>query len=186
MTLTDVSECKRMMDELKRMAATDELTGVLNRRQFQLVADQEMRRANRHPLNLSVLAFDLDRFKAINDTYGHLAGDAVLKAFAGLLQEELRDSDVVCRYGGEEFIALLINADATGAVDVAERIRERWAAVSTRYDQNEITTTVSIGVTEIGPDDSQITEAIRRADAAMYDAKNQGRNQVQVQTAQGD
>jgi len=178
MTLTDVSERKRMMDELQRVAATDDLTGVLNRRQFQLVADQEMRRSKRHPLNLSVLAFDLDRFKAINDTYGHPGGDEVLKAFASVLQHELRDSDVVCRYGGEEFIALLINANAQRALDVAERIRERWASTRVPYHNEVISTTVSIGVTEIQAMDDQISDGIRRADVALYDAKNSGRNRV--------
>ncbi|GGX56759.1 sensor domain-containing diguanylate cyclase [Saccharospirillum salsuginis] len=180
MTLTDVTERQRMMDELRLMAATDELTGVLNRRQFQLVADQEMRRSKRHPLNLSVLAFDLDRFKAINDTYGHPGGDEVLKAFASLLQQELRDSDVVCRYGGEEFIALLINATAQRALEVAERIRERWASTRVPYNDDAISTTVSIGVTEIQTTDDQISDGIRRADVALYEAKNSGRDRVKL------
>jgi len=168
----------RLEQQLKRLSDTDPLSGVGNRRHFMRVLEQETNRAQRLAQPLSLLVLDLDHFKRINDAYGHPVGDLVIRRFADLCTNGLRDIDVVARVGGEEFAILLIGTALGPALEVAERIRQQVesAAVSGSGDR-VVSFTVSIGVTELTADESGV-ELFGRADAALYAAKRSGRNRV--------
>jgi diguanylate cyclase (GGDEF)-like protein len=168
----------RTVHAYKLAATTDPLTSVLNRRGFFDTAAVLLSRSLRRRASVSVLAFDLDRFKSINDDYGHAMGDAVLQLFAKVLQQTLRASDVIGRLGGEEFIALL-PATLAEATIAAERVRTALAAQYIVQAGREITATVSIGVA-CGPPSTAIDVLIARADAALYHAKTSGRNRVET------
>ncbi len=170
---------KRLEEELRRQAHTDPLTGVANRRQFLDQAAKELTRQNRYGRPVSLLMLDVDRFKAVNDTYGHAAGDTVLARLAAVCREELRESDLVGRLGGEEFAVLLPETDAPGARDVAERLRLSIAACETPTAEGVIRFTVSIGVAAHRAEET-LQNTMARADAALYDAKRAGRDRVVV------
>jgi two-component system, sensor histidine kinase LadS len=156
------------------------LTGVLNRRSLIERLDAASLRARARGLPISLLFIDLDHFKQINDTWGHLAGDACLLAVIRPIQAELRQSDVIGRYGGEEFVVILSSADAPAAQAIAGRILQRVADLRVEGFGPPIRLTCSIGVAtsdELGVWGEQL---ISRADAAVYAAKNSGRNQVKV------
>ncbi|WP_193171063.1 sensor domain-containing diguanylate cyclase [Nisaea nitritireducens] len=179
--LRDVSWRIDLVDDLTEMARLDPLTGHLNRRSFMEIAVKECERANRHCMNLACLFFDLDRFKSLNDQYGHDAGDFILGEFAELTRNTLRSIDSFCRWGGEEFVALLPNTDLEGAIVAAERARRRIESQSfVLPDASTVKLTVSVGVTHaIGPG-IDITKQIKQADLALYEAKREGRNRVKV------
>lgn len=158
-------------------ATTDVLTDTYNRRFGMELLDKEISRCVRSDSILSIGIFDLDHFKKINDTYGHLAGDQVLIEFADLLKSLFRDYDIIFRYGGEEFVVVLPNTDEAEAIQIIERIREKIEQTVVRVDQNEIQVTVSVGVTEFQLDES-IDMLISRADCILYRAKSTGRNRV--------
>ena len=160
--------------ELERLATTDGLTGLLNHRAFQERLGQEFRRAGRYSTPLSLLILDVDKFKQFNDTFGHPAGDMVLKAVAEVLRVGARETDVVARYGGEEFVVILPLTDAAGAHIVAERIR---AAVETAA-WNRRPVTVSIGVCTAALHIGDPAALIACADGALYQSKAEGRNRV--------
>jgi two-component system cell cycle response regulator len=162
------------------MALTDVLTGVYNRRYALRHMDGLMRRVGDTGKALSVLICDLDRFKSVNDTHGHAAGDAVLKQFAQCCTQSMRNIDMVARYGGEEFVILLPDTDGENAVKAAERLCKRVAATAMDIPEapdGKLTVTVSIGVASTTAPMSG-EELIKRADAALYRAKQGGRNQV--------
>jgi diguanylate cyclase (GGDEF)-like protein len=165
-------------NRLVAMASTDPLTGALNRRSFADRALAELARARRYERPVSLLMIDADRFKAVNDTYGHAGGDAVLRALAGHLTLTLRPSDVFGRFGGEEFAVLLPETGLAAAEIVAERICAELAALPVSSNGQEIRFTVSIGVAEFEHEASDIKETLDRADAALYQAKAGGRNRV--------
>jgi len=169
-----------LMDESRRLAATDPLTGMHNRRALLEALRTEMALSHRYGASLSFCLMDVDHFKSINDVHGHAAGDQVLAAIGALLKRELRVPDVPARWGGEEFVVLLRQTDLGGARVVAERIRAAVEALSLSAPNGKpIPVTVSIGVTAYGAGDSE--EAfIDRADRAMYRAKNDGRNRVEA------
>ncbi|WP_338720203.1 GGDEF domain-containing protein [Devosia sp. XK-2] len=153
-------------------AHTDALTGVLNRRAlFERIGDNEI------VPDLAVIMFDLDHFKQINDRLGHAYGDFVLKRFADIMRAQLRDIDIVARLGGEEFCAILPGHDRAGARSVAERIREAFAETSITIGQTGQIATVSAGLATSGTNET-FSSVLRRADAALYKAKEAGRNQV--------
>jgi two-component system cell cycle response regulator len=172
-------------ERLKRIGLTDPLTGVNNRRFFDQRLTEEIARAIRSAAPLSCLLLDIDKFKQINDTYGHQTGDHVLINVAALIKKQMRGSDVLARYGGEEFVALLINASSEEAIEIAERVRRNIAAhkfaVSTK---REHPVTISIGVATLFENKSSTDaniladELINRADQALYTAKDTGRNRV--------
>jgi diguanylate cyclase (GGDEF)-like protein len=162
-------------ERIERMARTDTLTGLANRRVHDDEMDRAVSAARRHDEPLSVLMADLDKFKNVNDEYGHAAGDRVLKAFGKLLQESCRAEDVPLRFGGEEFLVIMPHTDADEARRMAERLREEWA--QTDVSGVDRPTTVSIGVAEWQRDEDQ-EELVRRADDALYAAKDDGRNCV--------
>ena len=165
--------------ETYELATTDSLTGVYNRRTFKELAEPQLSRSRRAQLPVSLLMLDLDHFKRINDTYGHLGGDDVLKAIAFLVRNLLRKEDLLARYGGEEFVVLLPGASETAAYSLAQRIREEVAAQPFDANGHLVRVTVSMGIASEGGDTLPSLEAmLGRADEALYKAKNEGRNQV--------
>ena len=144
------------------------------------VLDAELKRAKRARTSLSVVMFDLDYFKSVNDDYGHLCGDALLTAVGKRMQELLRNSDVKCRYGGEEFLILLPDTPIDGAVHVADVLRQEIGMLSVSWTGETVSTTASVGVAIAGPGELDAKALIGRADAALYRAKHLGRNRVCV------
>ena len=166
---------------LEKLAASDSLTELANRRNFFERVDAEVQRAHRygHPLTLQML--DLDHFKSINDQFGHAAGDEVLRRIAGVLRANLRHNDLAARIGGEEFALLLSECDATAATAFAERLREAVAAETFVLGGEPQRITISIGIAELAPERAERTALMAAADAALYRAKDEGRNRVCVE-----
>lgn len=164
--------------ELKEMAATDPLTGLYNRREYETLFRHEIERSRRLNSPLSVCIADLDHFKEVNDTYGHKAGDEVLRRTARLIRENVRTMDVVGRLGGEEFILLLPEAIRTDAIMVGNRILKALASTDIDVGAATVRITATIGVTQLLPDDHDLNAVIQRADAALYQGKESGRNCV--------
>lgn len=165
--------------ELEQLSITDSLTQVFNRRFFMERIRQEVKRVNRYGSSLSLLMIDIDHFKNVNDTYGHLAGDAVLAGVAGVIRQRLRETDILARYGGEEFVLIATPMEMNGACALAERIRSLVEAAAIDHNGQTIKVTVSIGVSSWQPalkDNAE--ELIRLADDALYGAKEEGRNRV--------
>jgi diguanylate cyclase (GGDEF)-like protein len=173
-------ENARLFNETQRLAITDGLTGLYNHRHFLELAQAEFERAFRYGHPLSLILFDIDHFKNVNDTYGHPIGDQVLIALARLCQEKLRDADPSGRYGGEEFVALVLEADAKTARRVAERLRREVEKLTISSPKGNLHITISIGVAEYNKDTLSLEALIARADQAMYVAKHKGRNRVCV------
>jgi diguanylate cyclase (GGDEF)-like protein len=172
-------ENARLQARTEEQARTDALTGLPNRRELERRLDEELKRAQRYRKALSVLLLDIDRFKKINDTYGHPAGDAVLKRFVQIIGKQVRDVDFAGRYGGEEFLFLLPETDGRGAKLVAERIRRAVAGAPFELpDGKEIAVTASIGIACFPACAATAAELVARADQALYLAKQTGRNRV--------
>jgi len=165
---------------LERLATTDALTGVWNRRHIMELAAAEVSRARRYHRPLSVLVFDLDHFKRVNDTYGHAAGDRALRAVVARARGALRTTDCLGRCGGEEFLVLLPETAPEEARVVAERVRTAIAAGPVDFDGHCFTVSASIGVAAWQDGEASVEQALRRADTALYDAKNAGRNRTAV------
>jgi diguanylate cyclase (GGDEF)-like protein len=163
-----------------QLATTDSLTGVANHRHFIEQLSLEMKRSRRSSASCALLMMDIDHFKAVNDTYGHEAGDAVLVQLTSGMRNALRDIDTFGRLGGEEFAAVLPGAGVTTAMQVAERLRSfvEGNAVATRA--GTIRVTISIGITLASGVDDNPDALLRRADSAMYQAKNEGRNCIRT------
>ena len=177
----DMSEQQAAEDELNRMATTDALTGLPNRRSFGIRAEEEIGRSRRYKRPLSLMMADIDFFKRINDEYGHAAGDRVLIKTAQVFTNALRSSgDFVARIGGEEFAVLLPECDSAGAELLAERLRIAIAAMEVDVDDGAIRTQCSFGVADWQPTEDTVDAALQRADAALYQAKSEGRNCVKV------
>lgn len=174
----DITERKQLEQKLKDLATIDDMTGLWNRRYFMHAGELEFERAQRYDEVFSVLMIDADRFKGVNDQYGHAGGDAVLINLARVMQARVRKVDVVGRLGGEEFAVLLPKTPAYEAGLLAERIREAIAQTPTAYDHQIIPLTVSIGVASYQAGDTHLDQAILRADKALYQAKSEGRNRV--------
>jgi diguanylate cyclase (GGDEF)-like protein/PAS domain S-box-containing protein len=165
----------RSNEELRHLAITDGLTGLCNRRHITGRLEQELGRAERYQTPLSIFLFDLDHFKRINDVHGHAVGDEVLVAVAGMLRHELRDVDLLGRYGGEEFLVVLPNVDHAAARAVAERLR--LAIRELRFGPPDLRVTLSGGVAQALAEEST-EHLVRRADMRLYSAKGAGRDQV--------
>lgn len=174
-----IGDLNRAEQQLREMASHDFLTNLLNRREAYRQIAEEMGRATRIGKSLAFILFDIDHFKRLNDTYGHNAGDMVLKQLAMKLMSALRDYDIACRYGGEEFLVVSPETDAEQALKLAERLRLTIAAASFSTDSEDLAVTISIGVGLLQQADT-IEKAIARADAALYQAKASGRNRVCV------
>jgi diguanylate cyclase (GGDEF)-like protein/PAS domain S-box-containing protein len=176
----DTTERKLREDELKRFASTDYLTGALNRRAFFEAAEAELRRWRRYRGDLSVVVLDADRFKLVNDTHGHAAGDEVLKHLAEVAGELARETDLVARFGGEEFVVLLPHTPLEGARVFGERLRAAVEARPARTSAGDLAVTVSVGVASMRDEDVDVAAMIDRADHALYAAKQNGRNRVEA------
>ena len=175
----------RLFEQTERLATTDGLTGLLNHRAFQARLDEHLAQAQRYGKKLSLILCDIDHFKNVNDTYGHPVGDVVLKGVARTLAREARTTDVVARYGGEEFAVVMPETDAAGALVIAERIRERIAALSFDTGQGPLAVTMSLGVATFPEVGARKAELIERADACLYEAKRGGRNRSVSAAARG-
>jgi diguanylate cyclase (GGDEF)-like protein len=172
-TVQDITERVTLEEELRRLANTDALTGIANRHHFNALLRQELDRSKRYRVPVSLIMFDIDHFKATNDTYGHETGDRVLVHLVTVVQPALRGSDIIARWGGEEFMVLAPHTDAKDALTLAERLR----AIVEQTPCGEIRTTISLGVASPSHDIS--AEAlVRCADEYLYRAKAAGRNQT--------
>ena len=161
----------------QELANTDPLTGLANRRYAMAEIDRAILMARKHATPLSLVVFDLDHFKSINDTYGHVAGDRVLVKVARLAQLLAPEGDLAARFGGEEFVILLLGADAHAACEFAEKLR--WTIESGSAVEEVPGVTASIGYASFEPSDTSLT-LFARADAALYEAKTAGRNQIRM------
>jgi diguanylate cyclase (GGDEF)-like protein len=167
-----------LVEESQLLSRVDPLTGLMNRRAFREQLSVEMLRAKRYNAPFCCMLFDIDHFKNINDKHGHATGDTVLIAMGELLRRTARQTDVTCRWGGEEFVSALQYCNLAGAVMAANRLREEIQRMKITNPAGEIVPiTASFGVAEFNPDDTLDT-LIDRADQAMYEAKTSGRNRV--------
>ena len=169
--------------QLQVLATTDPLTGALNRRHFVALAEKEFARAKRYNGVFSLIIFDVDDFKHVNDTYGHPAGDQVLIALTNICHAESRTSDVFARYGGEEFVFLLPEAGHEHAVNFGERLRNILSAARIKYSAHEIRLTVSMGIATYRTGVISLDNLLTEADDALYRAKREGKNRVAFQPA---
>ena len=181
------SDSQRLRDELSKvrlLSLTDEFTGLANRRAFIRNLQDEIGRSQRYGTHLSLALIDLDEFKAINDVYGHAAGDTVLRCYATHVLSILRHYDLVARYGGEEFAVLLPNTQSEGAVSAISKVKSRALEVRCEYDGNALELpTFSTGITVYSSGDTQ-DSLIARADRALYRAKRLGRNRIEVEVSE--
>jgi two-component system, cell cycle response regulator len=184
-TIRYAIERTRLLNEMRALARHDHLTGLLTRREMDRVLDEELIRSHRYGHAVALILLDLDHFKQVNDVHGHVAGDAALRWVASIVQQCVRDTDRAARYGGDELAILLPETDHVGATVLAERVRSRVAAggMQAPADANTpgatIPLTLSIGVAAMpGSTASTPSEFIARADAGLYQAKRNGRNQV--------
>jgi len=175
--LTGADAEAKYYEEIYRMTIVDGLTQIHNKRYLSEALERELIRARRHTRALSLIMFDIDHFKRINDQCGHLAGDYVLRELAEVIQERIRRDEVFARYGGEEFAIMLPESELSGAVTLAESLRERVAEHRFTFQNESIAVTVSMGCASVEPDDTA-TALVARADENLYKAKHSGRNRV--------
>ena len=175
-----VSEQQEELDRLQSAVGVDFLTEIPNRRALDDRTEEMMSRAERYGNTFSLIVFDIDHFKAINDMHGHSGGDRILRAVAHILNDHKRSSDFLARYGGEEFVLLLPETTLESAHRLAEKTRERVAASNFRFQKAKIRVTLSAGVGELHPGRDTAKMLFERVDAALYRAKQEGRNCVRV------
>lgn len=175
--ITDVTEETLLIGQLEMLATTDPLTGILNRRKFFDMAARDIEVANRYERSTAIIMFDLDHFKRVNDVYGHMAGDEVLRRTANVIRDELRAYDIFGRVGGEEFMVFTQSPGQIGLFNFANRLRRVLESQEIVFGSNIIKFTASFGISEIAPG-GDLNDAITRVDAALYRAKEEGRNRV--------
>ncbi|KIX15342.1 diguanylate cyclase [Dethiosulfatarculus sandiegensis] len=176
--LIDITSRKNLENKLRRRATTDFLTGASTRRHYINLVSREISRSLRSGSPLCLIIMDVDHFKLVNDTYGHAAGDNVLKHLCDLCRSQLRVSDSLGRIGGEEFGILLVDCPLKKALQVAERLKELIADSVLLYSGEPISCTASFGVAQLNPSTDNLELLMKRADAALYEAKGKGRNLV--------
>jgi diguanylate cyclase (GGDEF)-like protein len=176
---SEIEQRLKLEEALKELAATDPLTGLYNRREYEMLFEHEVDRVRRSNLSLSLCLIDLDHFKKVNDTYGHNVGDEVLRRTADLLRDNMRAMDILGRFGGEEFILLLPDTGIDLAVTICERLLKDLSATDIDIGDSKIRITATAGITQLLPSDNDINSIIRRADAALYKGKQGGRNRVE-------
>lgn len=176
-SVLDVTDFVVYEHKLAQMAKIDSLTGVYNRRYLDIRLSEEMERSRRHGNPLSIFLLDIDYFKVINDTHGHICGDYTLRNVSRLLQNAIRSSDILGRYGGEEFCCVLPETPFEQALVLAERCREQIASTQLSCTDQTVQLTVSIGVTSQNRGET-LEQMVKRADDALYEAKRTGRNRV--------
>lgn len=174
----EIEERKNAQAALQELATTDPLTGLLNRREFFVLAEREFLRARRDNHPLSAILLDLDHFKSINDTFGHAVGDQVLAATAKTGRDNLRQGELVARYGGDEMVILLPGSNLGRARQIAERLRERVSAQPIETERGRVSPTVSLGIAELQKNDTGLDVLLDHADQALYTAKGAGRNRA--------
>jgi two-component system, cell cycle response regulator len=165
-------------EEIYRLTTIDGLTQIFNKRYFMEILEREISRSHRYRRALCLIIFDIDHFKVINDTYGHLAGDAVLRHLAGVVKNNLRREDMLARYGGEEFAVILPEVELAPARQVADKIRKLVEGTRFRFEETDIPVTISLGIAACGEDLQESTEFIKAADEKLYEAKQSGRNRA--------
>lgn len=170
---------KTYQGRLEEMATTDSLTGVANRHVFDAIFDQVLRGARRRDKSISLISVDIDHFKQVNDTFGHVAGDMVIRAVADVIRTAGRESDTVCRWGGEEFLLLMDDCSIAKAAECAEEIRKSMKNKPIVFGRDNIRVTLSCGVAQYVPGEELFT-LLTRVDAALYRAKNEGRDRISV------
>ena len=176
---SDITEIYNLKEQLRKDSITDSLTGLYNKRHFDDMAEKEYQRSNRQNLDMTIVIFDIDYFKQINDKYGHHVGDLVLKESSTIFQSHIREEDILCRIGGEEFTIILPHTSKDKAFELVERIRSVIENNIFKTDQNEaISITISFGISSICKTDDKYDEILQRADKALYKAKKTGRNKV--------
>ncbi|MBA4384627.1 MAG: GGDEF domain-containing protein, partial [Anaerolinea sp.] len=175
-------ENARLFDEVQKLATTDPLTQLFNRRKFEETASKEFERSLRYNRPLCAIMIDLDQFKIVNDTYGHLAGDQALASLAALCKNNLRNIDILARYGGEEFIILLPETTLPEAMSTAERLRRECEITPIYSAHGQILITISLGLAELNKTCNTLEELIDRADQALYASKHAGRNKTTLWT----
>jgi len=175
-----IQELEESHKDMELLASQDHMTKLYNRRYFSEISTTILKLAKRNKTNLSILMLDIDKFKNINDTYGHPVGDDVIIALADLLKELSRESDIACRFGGEEFLILLPQTSIDGAYAIGEKIRQHVEdLVITLEDNSPLKFTISVGVAETDLEtEDNLEKTIHKADDALYDAKEGGRNKV--------
>lgn len=176
----DVTYQRALEDRLTLESLTDEMTGFYNRKHFKNQLKAHYSGFVRSGLPASVIMFDFDHFKAINDRFGHAGGDMVLVKVAEMIQRELRPTDMGCRIGGEEFAIMLPNTSLEKAVALAERIRQRTEAMEFRHEDTSFHATITVGVASFSKSDTSHDSLMRKADSALYAGKASGRNCVRV------
>jgi len=174
------SQHEKDITTLRRLAETDALSGLLNRRGFDLLGEDALDQFKRYGRGFAILLVDIDFFKKVNDTYGHAAGDEVIRAVGGVMTQSLRPGDRIGRFGGEEFIILLRDLGRDGIVTVAQKLRRHIEAMVVSHHGLEINVTASIGGAIIRESDRDIQDVIERADTALYEAKAAGRNRIAI------
>jgi diguanylate cyclase (GGDEF)-like protein len=165
-------------EEIYRLTTIDGLTQIYNKRYFLETLEREISRAHRYRRELSLIMFDIDHFKKINDTYGHLAGDYVLKQLASVIKSRIRREDIMARYGGEEFAIILPEIDSFNSSQFAEKIRRLVEKTIFKFEETRIPVTISVGVGSLGNESQSPVDFIKVADDKLYEAKEGGRNKV--------
>ncbi len=178
LTVQDVTELAVYEHRLLEMNMRDGLTGIYNRRFLEKRLAEEFERHVRYSRNFSVIMFDIDFFKKVNDTHGHQCGDSILKGVSAKVAGMIRKTDFLARYGGEEFCCLLPETDLASATVLAERFRKSIAEMTQVYQEKEVTVTISLGVSELSTQYPTPSSLLEKADEALYQAKGSGRNQV--------
>jgi len=179
-TLNLYFELEQSRKEIRALANTDDLTQIFNRRHFFELAKRELERSRRNGHALAIILFDIDDFKNINDSYGHLAGDFILKESCQACKAIVRPYDVFARFGGEEFIFLLPDTDTARAKAVADRLRLLVSEHVVSIDENSVRITISVGIAVFDPKKDTLDDVISRADNALYRAKKMGKNRLEV------
>ncbi|MCB8821334.1 sensor domain-containing diguanylate cyclase [Microvirga rosea] len=174
------SQHQQEVSALTRLAETDALSGLLNRRGFDLIGEETFLQFKRFGRVFAALIVDIDFFKRVNDTFGHAAGDEVIRAIGETLTTQLRSTDTVCRFGGEEFVVLLPDVSRDGIVTIAQQVRRAIEALRPTFHGKTLAVTVSVGGALVASSDRDIQDVIERADAALYEAKGAGRNRVVI------
>jgi diguanylate cyclase (GGDEF)-like protein len=174
----DITEYRQLEHQLKDASQQDPLTGVANRRYFFERAADEFSRAQRFKRDLSLVMLDIDLFKKVNDRWGHDIGDRVIQSLCETINSILREVDLLARIGGEEFVVIVPDTNIDGAFQLAERLRQSVAASTIKEGEECITFTISAGVAAVSSEDMSIQETLKRADTALYAAKNAGRNKT--------
>jgi diguanylate cyclase (GGDEF)-like protein len=176
----NITEKKELEEQLKDLAEKDALTGACNRRYFMQIFDKQFDIIKRYKAKLSVLLIDIDNFKKINDSCGYGCGDTVLKRFGVFCEEHFRQSDLFARYAGEEFVVMLPSTPSLGAAIIAERLRASIEEMSVAYEKKIIRFSISIGISSFMDSDQNSNAVLRRAEAALYQAKKKGGNRIEI------